>query len=78
MAAEEDGRRGTDDGEGGDGPVLDEDVSRAAETAEPSARARMPAERRRREGPEPQPRRSDEPPVGWFFGTSRRRGWRRR
>jgi hypothetical protein len=78
MADEEHDRRGEDDGDGWDEPVLDEDFIRAAETAEPSARARMLTERWRREEPEPQPWRSDEPPAGWFFGTPRRRRWRRR
>ncbi|MFE0453743.1 hypothetical protein ACFW2D_21070 [Streptomyces sp. NPDC058914] len=57
--------------------VLDEDFIRAAETSEPSARARMLAARWRDEEPEPQPWRSDEPPAGWFF-SKRRRRWRRR
>ncbi|MFE1749790.1 hypothetical protein ACFW88_04470 [Streptomyces anandii] len=61
-----------------DDVVLDADFIRAAETAEPSARARMLAARWRRERPEPQPWRSDEPPAGWFFGKVRRRRWRRR
>ncbi|GAB2733692.1 hypothetical protein [Streptomyces bullii] len=58
--------------------VLDEDFVRAAGTSEPSARARMLAARWRREEPEPQPWRSDEPPAGWFFSKARRRRWRRR
>ncbi|MFG3364342.1 hypothetical protein ACGF0K_05135 [Streptomyces sp. NPDC048156] len=57
---------------------LDEDFIRSAETTEPSARARMLAARWRNESPEPQPRRSDEPPAGWFFSRARRRKWRRR
>ncbi|MBC9728430.1 hypothetical protein [Streptomyces sp. TRM68367] len=57
--------------------VLDEDFVRSAETSEPSARARMLAARWRKEAPEPQPWRSDEPPAGWFF-SKRRRRWRRR
>ncbi|MDL5202571.1 hypothetical protein [Streptomyces sp. ALI-76-A] len=57
--------------------VLDEEFIRSADTAEPSARARMLAERWREEKPEPQPWRSDEPPAGWFF-SKRRRRWRRR
>ncbi|MFI8166882.1 hypothetical protein ACIGAN_11020 [Streptomyces sp. NPDC085931] len=61
-----------------DGLVLDDDFIRSAETSEPSARARMLAARWRREDPQPQPWRSDEPPAGWFFGTARRRRWRRR
>ncbi|MFI7014295.1 hypothetical protein [Streptomyces sp. NPDC050164] len=61
-----------------DGVVLDEDFIRSAGTSEPSARARMLAERWRREEPEPQPWRSDEPPAGWFFSKARRRRWRRR
>ncbi|MFB7593152.1 hypothetical protein [Streptomyces sp. NPDC056160] len=58
--------------------VLDTDFVRAAEATEPSARARMLAARWRREAPEPQPWRSDEPPAGWFFSKVRRRRWRRR
>ncbi|MET9685254.1 hypothetical protein [Streptomyces coeruleorubidus] len=61
-----------------DGVVLDEDFIRSAGTSEPSARARMLAERWRREEPEPQPWRSDEPPAGWSFSKARRRRWRRR
>jgi hypothetical protein len=64
--------------DGLDGLVLDEDFIRSAETSEPSARARMLAARWRREEPEPQPWRSDEPPAGWFFSKARRRRWRRR
>lgn len=60
-----------------DDVVLDAAFIRAAETAEPSARARMLAVRWRRERPEPQPWRSDEPPAGWFFSRVRRRRWRR-
>ncbi|WP_405881170.1 hypothetical protein OG762_22805 [Streptomyces sp. NBC_01136] len=58
--------------------VLDENFIRSAETAEPSARARMLAARWREGGPDPQPWRSDEPPAGWFFSKARRRRWRRR
>ncbi|MFI8218570.1 hypothetical protein [Streptomyces sp. NPDC085932] len=58
--------------------VLDDDFIRSAETSEPSARARMLAARWRREEPEPQPWRSDEPPAGWFFSKARRRRWRKR
>ncbi|NMO36246.1 hypothetical protein HG826_22270 [Streptomyces sp. GMY01] len=65
-------------GDGWDDVVLDADFIRAAVTAEPSARARMLAARWRREQPEPQPWRSDEPPAGWFFSKARRRRWRRR
>ncbi|MDQ1017965.1 SGM_3592 family protein [Streptomyces afghaniensis] len=61
-----------------DGVVLDDDFIRSAETSEPSARARMLAARWRREEPEPQPWRSDEPPAGWFFSKARRRRWRKR
>ncbi|RRQ87205.1 SGM_3592 family protein [Streptomyces griseofuscus] len=61
-----------------EGLVLDEDFVRAADTSEPSARARMLAARWRTKAPEPQPWRSDEPPAGWFFSKIRRRGWRRR
>ncbi|GAA2653455.1 hypothetical protein [Streptomyces vastus] len=57
--------------------VLDEEFIQSAETAEPSARARMLAARWRNGGPEPQPWRSDEPPAGWFFSKARRRKWRR-
>ncbi|MFJ4469809.1 hypothetical protein ACIP2X_20380 [Streptomyces sp. NPDC089424] len=65
-------------GDGWDDLVLDEDFVRGAGTSEPSARARMLAERWRRDEPEPQPWRSDEPPAGWFFSKARRRWWRRR
>jgi hypothetical protein len=65
-------------GEPWDDLVLDEDFIRSAETAEPSARARMLAARWREGGPDPQPWRSDEPPAGWFFSRARRRRWRRR
>jgi hypothetical protein len=61
-----------------DGVVLDEDFIRSAGTSEPSARARMLAAKWRREEPEPQPWRSDEPPAGWFFSKVRRRRWRRK
>ncbi|MFJ5996822.1 hypothetical protein [Streptomyces sp. NPDC092370] len=61
-----------------DGVVLDEDFIRSAGTSEPSARARMLAAKWRREEPEPQPWRSDEPPAGWFFSKARRRKWRRK
>ncbi|MFE2581214.1 hypothetical protein [Streptomyces sp. NPDC059378] len=75
----DDGRAaGTPDGDGWDDLVLDEGFIRSAETAEPSARARMLAARWRAEQPEPQPWRSDEPPAGWFFSKARRRRWRRR
>lgn len=57
---------------------FDEDFIRSAETAEPSARARMLAARWREQAPDPQPWRSDEPPAGWFFSKVRRRRWRRR
>ncbi|MFF4145644.1 hypothetical protein ACFY0A_30750 [Streptomyces sp. NPDC001698] len=69
--------RGTT-GDTWDDVVLDADFVRAAGTAEPSGRARMLAARWRREEPEPQPWRSDEPPAGWFFSKVRRRRWRRR
>ncbi|MEU2491373.1 hypothetical protein [Streptomyces sp. NPDC007883] len=73
----------SDSGEGGhegasDEVVLDEDFVRAAETAEPSARARMLAARWRGSAPEPQPWRSDEPPAGWFWSRARARRRRRR
>ncbi|MZF85466.1 hypothetical protein [Streptomyces sp. SID5643] len=61
-----------------DGVVLDEDFIRSAEASEPSARARMLAAKWRREAPESQPWRSDEPPAGWFFSKSRRRRRRRK
>ncbi|MFI9375795.1 SGM_3592 family protein [Streptomyces parvulus] len=60
-----------------DGLVLDEEFVREANTTEPSARARMLAARWRRDKPDPQPWRSDEPPAGWFFSKGRRRRWRR-
>ncbi|MFE1992346.1 SGM_3592 family protein [Streptomyces parvulus] len=60
-----------------DGLLLDEEFVREAGAAEPSARARMLAARWRREKPDPQPWRSDEPPAGWFFSKGRRRRWRR-
>ncbi|NNJ03007.1 hypothetical protein HHX38_02450 [Streptomyces sp. PKU-MA01144] len=64
-----------------DETVLDDDFVRAAESAEPSARARMLAARWRGSAPEPQPWRSDEPPAGWFWSRARarrrRRWWRR-
>ncbi|WP_193241604.1 SGM_3592 family protein [Streptomyces phaeolivaceus] len=67
------------DGEGvWDDIVLDEDFIRSAGTAEPSARARMLAARWRRQAPEPEPWRSEEPPAGWFFSKARRRRRRRR
>ncbi|MFD3498632.1 hypothetical protein [Streptomyces sp. NPDC058678] len=69
--------RGQSGNDAWDDLVLDEEFIRSAETAEPSARARMLAERWRKEKPEPQPWRSDEPPAGWFF-SKRRRRWRRR
>ncbi|MEV6834418.1 hypothetical protein AB0N17_07860 [Streptomyces sp. NPDC051133] len=75
------GGRGRRDAEAADAwndVVLDEDFVRAADTSEPSARARMLAARWRAEAPEPQPWRSDEPPAGWFFSRARRRRWRRR
>ncbi|WP_443047525.1 SGM_3592 family protein [Streptomyces sp. KMM 9044] len=61
-----------------DDVALDDALIHAAETAEPSARARMLTERWRHEEPEPRPWRSDEPPTGWFFSKARRRGWRHR
>ncbi|WP_327316307.1 SGM_3592 family protein [Streptomyces sp. NBC_01235] len=72
------GGHGRSEGEVWDDLVLDEDFIRAAETSEPSARARMLAARWRAEKPEPQPWRSDDPPAGWFFSKARRRRWRRR
>jgi hypothetical protein len=79
-AAEPSGEAGV--GAGGaaawDDIVLDDDFIRSAETAEPSARARMLAARWRKQAPDPQPWRSDEPPAGWFFSKARRRKWRRR
>ncbi|MFF3917827.1 hypothetical protein ACFYZB_30880 [Streptomyces sp. NPDC001852] len=70
--------RGQSDGDVWGELVLDEAFVRAAETSEPSARARMLAARWRAEEPEPQPWRSEEPPAGWFFSKARRRRWRRR
>ncbi|PIM70533.1 hypothetical protein CTU88_18395 [Streptomyces sp. JV178] len=67
-----------DESAGWDDLVLDEDFIRSAETAEPSARARMLVARWREQAPDPQPWRSDEPPAGWFFSKARRRKWRRR
>ena len=69
--------RGDAAGEAWEDLVLDEDFIRSADTAEPSARARMLTARWRDGGPDPQPWRSDEPPAGWFFSKARRRGWRR-
>ena len=66
----------TDPRDDWDDVVLDEAFVRGAEVAEPAARTRMLRERWRREAPEPQPWRADEPPAGWFF--SKRRRWRRR
>lgn len=51
---------------------------RGAEVKEPSARARMLAEKWRSQAPEPQPWRSDEPPAGWFWSKARRRKRRKR
>ncbi|MFI1354946.1 hypothetical protein ACH4TV_15460 [Streptomyces sp. NPDC020898] len=73
-----DGPAGSESGDTWGELVLDEDFIRSADTAEPSARARMLAARWRDKAPEPQPWRSDEPPAGWFFSKSRRRRWRRR
>ncbi|MFE9685832.1 hypothetical protein ACFYXC_16450 [Streptomyces sp. NPDC002701] len=70
--------RGEAAGEVWDELVLDEDFIRSADTAEPSARARMLTARWREGAPDPQPWRSDEPPAGWFFSKARRRRWRRR
>ncbi|WP_398922765.1 hypothetical protein [Streptomyces sp. I6] len=68
-------------GDAWDEAVLDDAFVRAAETTEPSARARMLAARWRGSAPEPQPWRSDEPPAGWFWSRARarrrRRWWRR-
>ncbi|MEU0168730.1 hypothetical protein ABZ214_25280 [Streptomyces iakyrus] len=76
------GQPGSGPGDGArddlDGVVLDEDFIRSAGASEPSARARMLAAKWRREEPEPQPWRSDEPPAGWFFSKSRPRRWRRK
>ncbi|MEU1708522.1 hypothetical protein ABZ478_24720 [Streptomyces sp. NPDC005706] len=74
----EHGGDGRTEGDDWDETVLDEAFVRAAETSEPSARARMLAARWRAESPEPRPWRSDEPPAGWFFSKARRRRWRRR
>lgn len=64
---EEQRETGDMNGDVWDDLVLDENFIRSAETAEPSARARMLAARWRDGGPDPQPWRSDEPPAGWFF-----------
>jgi hypothetical protein len=56
---------------------LDEAFVLSAEAHEQSARARMLAARWKREAPEPQPWRSDEPPAGWFWSKARRRRKRR-
>jgi hypothetical protein len=77
-AASRAGGPSRDESAGWDDLVLDEDFIRSAETAEPSARARMLAARWREQAPDPQPWRSDEPPAGWFFSKARRRKWRRR
>ncbi|MFI9611050.1 hypothetical protein ACIHCM_05045 [Streptomyces sp. NPDC052023] len=74
---EDRGQSGDQVDAGWDDLVLDEDFVRAG-TSEPSARARMLAERWRRQAPEPQPWRSDEPPAGWFISKVRGRLWRRR
>jgi hypothetical protein len=52
---------------------LDDAFVLSAEAHEPSGRARMLAARWKREAPEPQPWRSDEPPAGWFWSKARRR-----
>lgn len=77
-ASKGEGRREAESGGVWDDVVLDEDFIRSADTAEPSARARMLAARWREKAPDPQPWRSDEPPAGWFFSKARRRRWRRR
>lgn len=74
MATEPEGTAGPEDRQ----LVLDEDFVRGASVQEPSGRARMLAARWRREPPEPEPRRSDRPPAGWFFSKARRRKWRRK
>ncbi|MFJ4829703.1 hypothetical protein ACIP79_07220 [Streptomyces sp. NPDC088747] len=71
------GSGGQESEEAWDDLVLDQEFIRSAETAEPSARARMLAARWHEGGPDPQPWRSDEPPAGWFFSKARRRRWRR-
>ncbi|MEU3753290.1 hypothetical protein AB0H17_11085 [Streptomyces olivoreticuli] len=60
-----------------DDVVLDESFVRDAEVSEPSARARILAARWRREAPEPQPWRADQPPAGWFWSKARKRRRRR-
>ncbi|OAH15070.1 SGM_3592 family protein [Streptomyces jeddahensis] len=87
MASEPRPERGADEGTPGgaegtpggawDDVVLDEGFIRSAEASEPSARARMLAARWRKQPPEPEPWRSDEPPAGWFWSRARRRRWRR-
>ncbi|MFD5555661.1 hypothetical protein ACFWIA_17685 [Streptomyces sp. NPDC127068] len=67
-----------DDRDDWDAVEFDESFVRAAEAQEPSARARMLAEKWRGQAPDPQPWRSDEPPAGWFWSKARRRKWRKR
>ncbi|MGX2995886.1 SGM_3592 family protein [Streptomyces sp. JNUCC 64] len=76
--ADRDSRAPGDSPDGWDAVELDEAFVRSAETKEPSARARMLAERWRGRAPDPQPWRSDEPPAGWFWSKARRRKWRRK
>jgi hypothetical protein len=81
MAGEAKPRGGDPDGDDRDdwdAVELDEAFVRAAEAQEPSARARMLAEKWRGQAPDPQPWRSDEPPAGWFWSKARRRKWRKR
>ena len=58
--------------------VLDEEFVRGAQTRESAARTRMLQERWRKNPPEPEPWRADEPPAGWFFSKIRRPGRKRR
>jgi hypothetical protein len=58
--------------------VLDDAFIRSATVHEPSGRARMLGARWRREAPEPQTWRSDEPPAGWIWSRPRFRRRHRR
>ncbi|MGW1200077.1 SGM_3592 family protein [Streptomyces sp. NPDC002536] len=62
-------------GDGWDDVELDEAFVLSASGREPSARARMLAARWEREQPQPQPWRTDAPPVGRFRSLARK--WRR-
>ncbi|MEZ0069344.1 hypothetical protein ABIA32_005388 [Streptacidiphilus sp. MAP12-20] len=56
-----------------DAEILDDGFVRRAEIHEASGRARMLGARWKREAPEPQPWRADQPPAGWFWSRARRR-----